>query len=408
MSINKNKILESPLRGDSGGANSNFFGYIEGYYGRMLSWDERRLILDHLAENGLNTYFYAPKEDPFHRQEWRQPYPADQQDSFKLFIKHAKKKNITAIAGIAPGLSYDYCSSADYASLLKKCLSFVKMGFSGVCLLMDDIPAKLSASCKKRFSSLGEAHGKLLSRLKTDMTQAKTAGSFLWFCPTIYADALIEQDNESGIYLPDLAASMPPKTIVLWTGAQVISKNINARSLSQINKLFKGNICIWDNIYANDYCPSKLFIGPYKNRDFDLMTATRGVLLNPTGLAHTDSLLLSLLAAFKNRKQTESAWQTVISGLPYESEILALATFFDLPFSKVLTRSLSASRIKHCKAALKSLIWEWKSPLQREWYPYLYMLDCDLTLFEKTSSKDNAAWIDKKYPLVLAEILKRR
>ena len=42
-------------------------GYIEGYYGRLLSWDQRRLIVKSLKKNKMNTYFYAPKEDEKHR-----------------------------------------------------------------------------------------------------------------------------------------------------------------------------------------------------------------------------------------------------------------------------------------------------------------------------------------------------
>jgi hyaluronoglucosaminidase len=407
MPIKKLKSLPNPLAGDWG-ANSPFFGYIEGYYGRMLSWDERRSIIDKLAGENLNTYLYAPKEDPFHRQEWRKPYPSKWQAAFKLFVKHAKEKNIAVIPGISPGLSFDYCSGADYSRLLKKLASFVKTGCKSVCLLMDDILAEFPASCKNRFSSLGNAHGKLLTRLQTDLHKIGGPDISLWFCPTIYAEELVGKNNESRRYLPDLAASMPPSTIVLWTGERVISKNISARSLRHVNKLFGGNVCVWDNVYANDYCPSKLFIGPYKNRDFDLMTAARGVLLNPTGLLHTDMFLLSLLAAFKEHRPCISSWQKFMAQLPFGKDMASVSRFFDLPFSKLHPSSLSAPRIKQSKASLKKLIWEWKSPLQREWYHYLYMLDCDLTLREKKFLKDDAAWIDKKYPPVLAEILKDR
>jgi hypothetical protein len=374
----------------------------------MLSWDERRSILDKLAQENLTTYLYAPKEDPFHRQEWRKPYPVKWQASFELFVKQAKEKNLSVIPGISPGLSFDYCNSADYSRLFKKLASFVVMGCKSVCLLMDDIPAEFPASCKKRFSSLGDAHGKLLTRLQTDLHKVGGTDISLWFCPTVYADELVEKNTESRRYLPDLAASTPPSTIVLWTGERVISKTINARSLRHVNKLFGGNVCVWDNVYANDYCPSKLFIGPYENRDFDLLTAARGVLLNPTGLLHTDMFLLSLLAAFKEHRPCKSSWQKLIAQLPFGKDMSAVSRFFDLPFSKLHLSSLSASRIKQSKASLKKLVWEWKSPLQREWYHYLYMLDCDLTLREKKFLKDDAAWIDKRYPPVLAEILKDR
>ena len=33
-------------------------GYIEGYYGKLLSWENRKLIVNSLKKNNMNTYFY--------------------------------------------------------------------------------------------------------------------------------------------------------------------------------------------------------------------------------------------------------------------------------------------------------------------------------------------------------------
>ena len=59
-------------------SRSNIIGYIEGYYGKLLSWKSRKLIVKSLIKNKMNTYFYAPKEDVFHRLYWR---------SFNLFSR---------------------------------------------------------------------------------------------------------------------------------------------------------------------------------------------------------------------------------------------------------------------------------------------------------------------------------
>ena len=44
-------------------------GYIEGYYGKLLSWDERKSLITTLKDNKMNYYFYCPKEDLFHRKK---------------------------------------------------------------------------------------------------------------------------------------------------------------------------------------------------------------------------------------------------------------------------------------------------------------------------------------------------
>src|SRR5215218_1548116 len=52
-------------------------GAIEGFYGAPWTWDERREVCRGIAAAGGDTYVYAPKDDPLHRERWRTPYPDD-------------------------------------------------------------------------------------------------------------------------------------------------------------------------------------------------------------------------------------------------------------------------------------------------------------------------------------------
>jgi hyaluronoglucosaminidase len=384
--------------------SSRYFGYIEGYYGRMLSWEERSHILTHMRALSLNTYLYAPKEDPYHRQQWRTPYPRQWIDAFSLFVKKGNNAGITIIPGIAPGLSFDYCSKADYALLVRKCLALAKTGVPALCLLMDDIPVSLPKNCEKAFASLGAAHGNLLARLSVDLKKAFPAIR-LWFCPTVYADQLIKDDPLARNYLEDLSVSMPRSILVLWTGSHVISKEISGKTLGRVVELFKGNVCIWDNIYANDYCPRKLFIGSYKNRSADVLKVTRGILLNPTGLVHTDTFLLSLLSGYVKKMGPEKAWNLAVQKLSFADEIKTIAPYFDIPYVKLPQKAFAPRSLMRVKRALKKLLWQWKDPLQREWYPFLYSLDSDIALLECKTAEQRQKWLDKKCPPLLAKII---
>ena len=71
-----------------------FSGYIEGYFGRLLSWEERDAILSQIEFKNLNTYFYCPKEDPYHRLDWKTPYPEKEKKSLKEFITKCDSKKI--------------------------------------------------------------------------------------------------------------------------------------------------------------------------------------------------------------------------------------------------------------------------------------------------------------------------
>ena len=50
-----------------------FAGVIEGVYGPLWSYEERRVLFRRLRDLGLNTYVYAPKDDLKHRALWREP-----------------------------------------------------------------------------------------------------------------------------------------------------------------------------------------------------------------------------------------------------------------------------------------------------------------------------------------------
>ena len=52
-------------------------GTIEGFYGEPWSHDERLDQIEFYGDVKANTYIYAPKDDPYHRDRWREPYPAD-------------------------------------------------------------------------------------------------------------------------------------------------------------------------------------------------------------------------------------------------------------------------------------------------------------------------------------------
>ncbi len=384
-----------------------YSGYIEGYYGRLLSWDDREKILSAMKRLSLDTYVYGPKEDIFHRLQWKRPYPREWIQRFTRFVKEGKKKSITVVPCLSPGLSYGYCSVSDYKTLVNKFNAFIACGAETVGLFMDDIPEKLPINCMRSFPSLGHAHAVLLSRLLNSLRNQNPAVS-LWFCPTVYCDFLAKNGVKKSQYLRDLSAGIPKDIPVFWTGQSVISKFIDRKNIAAITSLFSENIIIWDNLYANDYCPNRLFVGPYRGRQRSLLTSARGICLNPTGLVQTDMMLLGRLSAFVNKKRRTDASRGLINGQPPPGSFTAVSRFFDSPFAEAAKSDLVSSKLETYQKALKRLLHEWKSSLQREWYPFLFMLDRDVTLL-KHSRKNTLLrnWIDKYYSPVLSFVLTR-
>jgi hypothetical protein len=383
------------------------WGYIEGYYGRLFGWNERAGLVAHLAAADAGpgasaAYLYAPKEDPLHRRDWRIPYPPEWKREFAALVRFGRRRKVEVVPGMAPGLSFDYRSSADYRALLAKLRAFQRLDCRVLALLMDDIPAVLPAAARGHFRSLGEAHGLLLRRLSADLG-AGEGGRRLWFCPTVYTDQFAAGPIEADPYLADLAAAMPPETVLMWTGPRIIAERLDRGALAAISRLFRGNLILWDNYYADDYCPHKVFLGPYLGRPRAAWDLTAGVLLNPTGLPATDRFLLDLLAAARKGTAPRRAWKEAADRHGIPREFFAVAPFLGSPFFRPDPADLSPRRRAGMRKALKFLIWDWKGMLHQEWYPYLFMLDADLKASED-GLKDES-WVRKRYTPLVAEML---
>lgn len=56
-------------------ASGQYRGFIEGYYGIPWSVDDRISLMEFGGDFKMNIYIFAPKDDPYHNTQWREPYP---------------------------------------------------------------------------------------------------------------------------------------------------------------------------------------------------------------------------------------------------------------------------------------------------------------------------------------------
>lgn len=389
------------------GASSYLSGYVEGYYGRLLTFDERMGIVRKLKEIGAGHYLYAPKEDPWHRRAWRTPYPAAWRSDFRKFVEGARRLGVTVVPGVAPGQSFRYHhvsrGGEDYRTLRSKLFALTSVGCREAALLMDDIPVSLPHEDRHAFRSLGGAHGLLLSRLWPELRARGLRR--LWFCPTVYSDFFAPEGVRNSAYLQDLAPHLAPGIELMWTGRAIVSPDYHARDLAALEAVTGARPVLWDNLYANDYCPGRLFNGPFAGRPASLRARTRGMLLNPTGLYHTDLFLLDLLGGYLRGEPPAASWRKAVAAAGIPRAFREVAPLMASPFVRLPAKAFTPARVAAWRAALKPLVWDWKSPLQREWYPYLYALDADLRLHEQGGDAPDEAWIRKKYSPVLAPLL---
>jgi len=364
-------------------------GYAEGYYGRLLSWDERIEIVQTLHAQQMNAWLYAPKEDPCHRLNWREPWGNEWISSFGRFCLESQKKGVHVIAGIAPGLDFNFSAlsftdevsaSGDYLILLDKARQLIAAGANSIGLLMDDIDPDFEQRSGD-FSSEGHAHATLANKLGNDL------GASLMVVPRIYANELVVEDEN---YLPDFARTLNAQHIISHCGENVVSRTIATSDCEAHLGGHGHRVVVWDNLYANDYCPRRLFVGEWSGRE-----GLNDVLLNPTGMPNTDRLLLELmgveLRALANRMEkggeyasassaealpkTISAlelklenseqWQTIMKRHGVPAEFNQVAAYCWHPFcngdewNPVSPAEIDVSSIE---ASLDQLLWRWKTP----------------------------------------------
>ena len=354
---------------------NNITGYIEGYYGKLLSWESRKLIIKSLRKNNMNTYFYAPKEDIYHRLCWRKKYTKKWRLNFKNFIKFSKLNGIKVIVGIAPGLDFNFKElngnsnnnkKTDFQFLLKKTKQLLEDGANSIALMLDDIPNDFKNKFGTEISE-GTYHAILANRL------AKELGQSIFFVPRIYADELIKDDP---FYLRDLSKILNPEIKIFYCGKNVVARTY--KNYEKIKKVLSNEIIIWDNFYANDYCPRRFFIGPTLGRE-----NLKNILINPTGLIKTDLLILDIFGKSIVEKISKNKWENILSIHNVPEKFFKIKKYFLRP-DFGLNPNVQSLRIKKEDIEIIDyLLWKWQGRLSREWYPFLFGLKHDLQINQK-------------------------
>lgn len=345
-------------------------GYIEGYYGQLPSWNMRCDLIRQLSALGLTSYFYAPKEDIYHRLHWREPYPADWRVSFRSWTALAQTHSIQIIAGVAPGLDFNFDhlhDGADFIALVDKAQQLLEDGASAIALLMDDINAEFNPT-KTGPTSEGQAHALLANALSEHI------GCSIFVVPRVYAQEL---EYESPGYAQTFSAQLATGNVVFHCGTHIVAPSIVVRDVADYSDAHRHRIVVWDNLYANDYCPRRLYVGPWQGR-----SAVSEIMLNPTGMPATDALLLDIMANTTNDSDAQKVQAQAFERHDVPDEFILVAAYFSHPpFTLAVQNDLAPTSSRDQQlAAIEFLLWKWKSPLSREWYPFLFGLKLDLII----------------------------
>ena len=256
-------------------------GVIEGFYGTPWSHAARLDQLNFYGAHKMNTYVYSPKNDPFLRDQWRDPYPPDQLAQLKELVDRAIANHVKFTYALSPGLSVCYSSAADEQALVAKFQSLWDVGVRDFAIPLDDI-SYTSWNCaadQTKFGTGGAAAGAaqayLLNAVQRDFIATHAGASRLQMVPTEYADVAASP------YKSTLKAQLDPAIIVEWTGVGVIAPVITQQQATAAKNVYGHDILVWDNYPVNDYVTDRLLLGPYVGRDAGLGGSLYGITANP-------------------------------------------------------------------------------------------------------------------------------
>jgi hypothetical protein len=270
-------------------------GVIEGFYGPPWGWDARIEVMEWCHERGMRHYLYAPKDDPLHRERWRDLYDRDAMEGFERLVSAG---TLEVGFGISPGLSIDYASTADRAALRAKVDQVLDAGVRLIALLLDDIPVR---------PGLGAEHAELTTWLRDQLADRAS----LVLTPTEYTG------NRSTPYLDDLAAGCPDDVPIGWTGPTVVCDEIAVADADQRAASLGGRRpLLWDNYPVNDVAMAdRLFVGPVRGRQPGLVGACSGYFSNPMVQPRASKPALSSIAALTRGDDPDTAWALDIGEL---------------------------------------------------------------------------------------------
>jgi hypothetical protein len=256
-------------------------GVIEGFYGPPWSGSDRQAVLRFEGAHKMDSYVYAPKDDPYHRDRWRDPYPADQLAQLGALARLARQEHVDFVFAVSPGQSVCYSSDDDFRALTAKAQSVYDLGVRSFALFFDDIAATLTcASDQNRFggetSPSAAAQAYLLNRFDHDFAATHPGMAPLRTVPTEY-NGLDPSD-----YKKRLAQLVDPDIHMYWTGPQVVSPTISDSDLTAARALYAHPLEVWDNYPVNDYQLDRLFLGPVTGRGTTMAAdGVSGFVANP-------------------------------------------------------------------------------------------------------------------------------
>ncbi len=292
-----------------------FRGTVEGFYGTPWSHEARKSQLAFYGRNKMNVYIYGPKDDPWHRDKWREPYPEAEANRIAELVNVAKANGVNFYWAIHPGVDIKW-NDQDRDYLMAKLEIMYQLGVRSFAVFFDDIWGEGAKADKQ---------AALLNYIDDNFVQVKKDVAPLILCPTEYNKGWA---NEEKGYLRTLGANLNKGIEVMWTGNSVVAC-IDKPTMEWINERIQRKGYIWLNFPVNDFVRDHILMGPAYGNGLDIATDVSGFVSNPMEYAETSKISLYGIADYCWNMEAydyQSNWEKSLKDI-LPSNYKALRTF---------------------------------------------------------------------------------
>ena len=285
-------------------------GVNEGFYGPPWTHDQRLRMVGLLGAWSMTDFLVAPKDDPWHRLHWREPFTEDQLARLGELVEAGNAKGVRIGVALGPGLTIRYSDPHECSALVARVGQLRSVGVGLVALLLDDIPPMLQHEADRfAYADVVDAHLDLVSRFRAGVRELDSLLPIA-VCPLVYRGTGDEE------YIVRFGHGLADDVALMWTGRQICSETLTTADARAFAESTTHRPLYWDNYPVNDVAMTyELHIGPLRGRSSDLGAHCEGLLANPMPAFAASLLPLHTIAAYLRdpvNYDADAAWLAAV------------------------------------------------------------------------------------------------
>ena len=241
-------------------------------------------LMKDTSEYKMNTYIYAPKDDPYHRLSWKELYPEQEAKQIAELAKAGAENNFNFCWTIHPGATLQF-TDEDFDALINKFEQLYSLGVRQFGVLFDDTDDWRN----------GQKQAEWINKIDTEFVKAKGDVAPMIVISARYNSAWGPNMDR---YFKPFMQTLHDDIQVMWTGHATMS-NVS-KEVFEWPKVQTGvdkDVAVWWNYPVNDYCDSRILMAPLHNLNQDLDNVS-GFFSNPMNQAEASKVALYSIADY--------------------------------------------------------------------------------------------------------------